>query len=731
MIENIKIGSVASYPFDSCASFNLKKINIAYGYNGSGKSTISNFLQNSSYGKYKQCSFVSKNSNSNILVYNTKFVEDNFFESKQPGIFTLSSENKEAELNIAYAEELLLKLSEKERLVTEEGLLLKSQKDKLYLDIKDKTWEVKSTYEKTVLAYCLEGFKGDKERLYAQIVSVAADDHPESIEELTARADELLNQKDSEKTKPQRLTFPPEGLETNCIFQEAIVGSKNSYLSRLIESVGNIDWVGLGRSYIESSDGNCPFCQQVLPSNFTSELKDLFDATYEEKKKEIESALTSYDGWIEEIQGIFQSAPFGDDYFKDEDEFLQRKNELLVILEENKRLIERKVKSPSDILELSESGGVIKSLNDSIESVAKKIELYNDRVKNKKSELGKIKAKFWAHVKNKYSGAIRTYDNLSKVLEEKSQAKRGELIEIRKNKSTQNEIISENRKNITNIDLSVQKINNDIAWIGLKGFRIEKENDGSSFYRIVRDGMTDAVYKSLSEGEKTLITFLYFLESCRGSIDQGSPATPTDRIIVIDDPISSLSHNYVYEIASLIQHRIIESGFEQVIVLTHSLFFYHELVKLKYYIKDKALKKDYAFFRVVKDEFSRIEQIEESSIQNDYQSYWLAIKDAMAGRGSAIVLPNMMRNILEYYFNFIHKKASLEDALTKLGEEDIEFKPLFRFINRESHSDAINITDFGIIDPVRYVEKFKQVFVETNFLAHYCHMMGEELEEAA
>jgi len=414
VIENIKIGSVASYPFDSCVSFNLKKINIAYGYNGSGKSTISNFLQNPSDGKYKQCSLMSKNSNSNILVYNTKFVEDNFLESKQPGIFTLSSENKEAELNIAYAEELLLKLSEKERLVTEEGLLLKSQKDKLYSDIKDKTWEVKSTYEKTVLAYCLEGFKGDKERLYGQIASVVTDDPLESIEELTVRADELLNQKDSEKTKPQRLKFPPEGLEKNSIFQEAIVGSKNSYLSRLIESVGNIDWVGLGRSYIESSDGNCPFCQQTLPNNFTSALKDLFDATYEEKKKEIESILTSYDGWIEEVKEIFQSIPFGDDYFKDEGEFLQRKNELLVILEENKRLIERKVKSPSDILELSESGSVIEFLNDSIDNVAKKIELYNNRIKNKKSELVKIKEKFWVHVKNKYSSEIKAYDNQKK-----------------------------------------------------------------------------------------------------------------------------------------------------------------------------------------------------------------------------------------------------------------------------------------------------------------------------
>ncbi|WP_257877532.1 AAA family ATPase, partial [Vibrio parahaemolyticus] len=54
-----------------------------------------------------------------------------------------------------------------------------------------------------------------------------------------------------------------------------------------------------------------------------------------------------------------------------------------------------------------------------------------------------------------------------------------------------------------------------------------------------------------------------------------------EKLIVIDDPISSLSQNYIYDIASLIQSKIIKGQkFKKVIVLTHSLFFFQELIKL-------------------------------------------------------------------------------------------------------------------------------------------------------
>ena len=86
----------------------------------------------------------------------------------------------------------------------------------------------------------------------------------------------------------------------------------------------------------------------------------------------------------------------------------------------------------------------------------------------------------------------------------------------------------------------------------------------------------------------------------------------------------------------------------------------------------------------------------------------------------------MMRNILEYYFNFVHQKDKLKKTLDELGKSEHEFKPLYRYINRESHSDAININDFGTLDPVHYVEKFRQVFVKTGFEEHFNIMMGTE-----
>jgi len=115
--------------------------------------------------------------------------------------------------------------------------------------------------------------------------------------------------------------------------------------------------------------------------------------------------------------------------------------------------------------------------------------------------------------------------------------------------------------------------------------------------------------------------------------------------------------------------------------------------------------------------------MQKGDIKNDYQSYWQIIKDAQNGSTNNIVLPNIMRNILEYYFSFVHKTDALKAALDELEEADAEFSPFFRFINRESHSDSVNINDLGEIDSDRFITKFKDVFIRTDFEEHYNKMM--------
>ncbi|MNG20635.1 hypothetical protein D3C84_1049070 [compost metagenome] len=60
----------------------------------------------------------------------------------------------------------------------------------------------------------------------------------------------------------------------------------------------------------------------------------------------------------------------------------------------------------------------------------------------------------------------------------------------------------------------------------------------------------------------------------------------------------------------------------------------------------------------------------------------------------------------------------------ELSEDKPEFRALFRYINRESHTDSVNLTDFGEIDPATFIDRFKDVFVKTNFESHFDKMMS-------
>ena len=111
-------------------------------------------------------------------------------------------------------------------------------------------------------------------------------------------------------------------------------------------------------------------------------------------------------------------------------------------------------------------------------------------------------------------------------------------------------------------------------------------------------------------------------------------------------------------------------------------------------------------------------------IKNDYQSYWSLLKDAKEGKIVPVILPNIMRNILEYYFSFVHQNDKLLGSLNKLESDDEAFKPFYRYMARGSHSDATNLSDFGAMDTSKFLEKFKDVFVKTGFGDHYDAMMS-------
>jgi wobble nucleotide-excising tRNase len=249
--------------------------------------------------------------------------------------------------------------------------------------------------------------------------------------------------------------------------------------------------------------------------------------------------------------------------------------------------------------------------------------------------------------------------------------------------------------------------------LGLDDFRIEKHSE--NLYKIVRGNQDSDTFQTLSEGEKMIISFLYFIELCRGK--KSATDVGRKKIIVIDDPISSLSHIFIFNIGQLIKKEFLFSDtYEQAFVLTHSLYFFYELTDPKH----KRRKERQKLFRMTKNcDGSQIFDMKYEEIQNDYHSYWQIVKD---DKQSPALIANCMRNIIEYFFGFIEKK-DLNNVFQKPELQKNKYQAFCRYINRESHSLGQNIFDYKEFNYDDFREALGLVFQESGYKEHYEEML--------
>ena len=724
-----------------------KRVNLFYGLNGSGKTVLSDYLkyegdkkekgENQSGEDYSHCSIEGCSEAEKILVYNQKFIEENFRESEtQKGIFTLSSKNIEAEKNIEDATKEKKKL---EVQLTEKGNQLevkKTDKQDIVKKAQEKTWEIKRKYGegKDALKFCLDGYRGDKGVLFEHIKEFPKPEtKPEkSIEAIKKEAQAL----EGDKTFESLHLIPIndlESIENNSIFQESIIGNENSMLKNLINDLGNSDWVRKGLKYIPldpeeiTENQQCPFCQEeTISEKLAKEMKDYFDDAFEQKLNKVKELKSKYTNMKNNIS-LNKTEMERNAYIKenaDEKERLANQyKDLMGQLETNLRKIEDKINTPSQRIELQSTQDSLKELNQIIVGINQQIQAHNQRIRNINITRGKIKNTFWEIMRWEYDQTIARYQKDEKEIQsevEKIQKEKTKLIgDINKQK----EIIEQEQKKTNSILPSIYKINQGLRDLALDGFFIkEVETDEKEVhYKIVRNGQeNEDNFKTLSEGEKMIISFLYFMELCLGKGTQDEVVT--EKIIVIDDPISSLSLMYIFSVATLIKRKLFTDE-NQLFILTHSLYFFNELTRKK---KKKNIEKNrqnikMEFYRIIKGkEGSLIETMKKDEICNEYQSYWQVIKDSSPKVTNAL-LANSMRNILEYFFGFIDKEE-MEEAINRLDEKskhDKRYEAFIRYMNRESHYDSANICDTKEIDYDIFKEAFKQVFYDAGYSDHY------------
>lgn len=712
MIKNLILRGVSSYSPELNSQIGpLTKVNMFYGHNGTGKTTIGNYLQDPADLLYHQCQTQPASAEREVLVYNHTFMEANFQASSQPGVFTLNEGNIEAEKELAVAEEALKQLLTEHQAEVAAGNAFGDSQKANKADMQDQLWALKKPFDTGPLRYCLVG-PNTKERLAEKLRGLTLAPTTDDFVGLAAEAEQLQTAGDTELPAVPAFRFAEAELENSPLLSEVISGSGDSYLSALINELGNSDWVKHALQFHERDQ--CPFCQQTLPAGFYNEIRKVFDKTYEQRISQLKVLKSRYEGGVTRLKAQFQRAEYR------APEYQLQLTKLDALCTQNIQGLATKLASPSMVIALESTGAILDQINALIVEDQKKIDAFNLKVKDKKIHLENIKTRFWNCFRASSDTVVTSARTVHSELGVKKEDKRKLADEIRIKAQVHQDAIALSKAKITNIDQSIDSINSSLTVLGLNGFLVAREEGELPRYRLQRPDLQAGVFKTLSEGEKTLISFLYFLEVCNGELDEKGGKLKSERIIVIDDPISSLSHNYIYDIASMIHRRVLspKERFKQVFILTHNLFFFHEMLK---HLKRSD---EFSLFRITKAAHSVITPMLASDVQNDYQSFWQAIKDAQAGRTSVTVIPNMMRNILEYYFTFVHRQDELQAALAALADEDADFKALYRYVNRESHADAVNLTDFGEIEPAHYVERFRQVFVKTGFEEHYAKMMG-------
>ncbi|EJB92683.1 ATP-binding protein [Helicobacter pylori] len=736
-ISQISLKKVATFDENGASFENLKSINFIYGANGSGKTTTSSFLKNLAENgiedKFANSKIVWCNNESlKIEVYNKQFKEEQLRNSHVKGIFTLGKKTNENLEKIEIKKELINKENEK-KIKNEASLQVLTQKKKRKnKDFTDSCW--KNLYKKNEEEFkeILEGFKRKekfKEKILKEFENDKYNQSEQSeivgLEKLKEKIEIVFGENQTELALLECDLTDFDSIENHSIWEQKIVGSGDVAIANLIKTLSNEDWVAQGREYVKDNS-ICPFCQkETITEEFKKQLESYFDTSYQEStdttKKMKEDYTNKTDEALERLDEIIKTEQNNSQTKLDTENLKRIIETLRSKIKANQQKMIDKSKEMSRNFKLDSNKNEIDAIKDLIKKANEQITNHNETIKDIEKQKKSCKEQTWKFLINEFKSDIQEYNKKYCGLEKGINNLEKEISENQeKVKKLENEI-KELEKNMVSIKPIVNEINTLLKGYGFTNFSLACTED-EKFYRIQReDGQL--VGETLSEGEVTFITFLYYYHLAKGSLKENDISK--NKVLVIDDPISSLDSNILFIVSVLVKDLMKETmkektNIKQIIILTHNTYFYKEIT-LKYQGK-------YSFWIIKKDNnVSKIKGYEENPIKNSYELLWQEVKQAKENNASWVSLQNVMRRIIEYYFRILggfKHNDSLSECFENIEEERV-CNSFISWLNDGSHgiSDDLFVQsqDTSI---ETYLKVFEKIFKETGHGAHFKMMMG-------
>jgi wobble nucleotide-excising tRNase len=205
-----------------------------------------------------------------------------------------------------------------------------------------------------------------------------------------------------------------------------------------------------------------------------------------------------------------------------------------------------------------------------------------------------------------------------------------------------------------------EKINERLAsMLGSEAVQIKvvKDAAGQDRFQLIRK--TGAVAKNLSDGERTAVAFSYFLTK----LQEIKPTEFQETIVYIDDPISSLDANHIFQVTAAIRALFFvqqdknspwTTTCRQLFISTHNFEFFNLLREIKP-VANKAGARLFLIRRIA-ERSSTLEDMPASLAR--YQSEYHFLFEVIHRFHSApdktnhevlMLLPNAMRRFIELY----------------------------------------------------------------------------------
>ncbi|MBK1991384.1 AAA family ATPase [Campylobacter sp. 2018MI35] len=719
--DEIHFGSYENFKWDKLEEF--KTINIFYGRNYSGKTTLSriarsfelkkhneDFLEGNFKIKLEDDSFLTQNdvtnSNLDIRVYNSDFVKENLnylYDKKGniKGFKSIGEEQKNIKEIIEKREKILKTRNEKLQ-------KLENDKKEFLNDDRETKLEEKFTEKASLIATnpnYLKGYRYNKTALKKDlnIIKNNKDAYILNNEEQNQFI-KILEDKEKHNTNFNNtfnkdnfqgiLKHSSEILEKEIIIKENLTSELRQWLEE-----------GLKFHKEHLSTQQCKFCNNPLTLErivwIENNIKD--DSGEKEKiEEELKDLLDNFENYKLELKKILQDIEYENFYSNYKDSFIALKEQLGAnIANYNKELlkIEEKIKekqkdvfTPIKLENTNDFSDEIFLILNKIENLCKENDEYTNKLSTNQDEareklrLNEV-AKF-----AKDSDCFAIQDEIQNLKQnintlEKSIATQNNKIDLLESR------IEKYKEKLSNLETSTSNINKYLkSYFGhnMLELKVKKDDKGqlNGEFEILRNGKQA---KNLSEGECSLVAFCYFVASL-----EDAKTKDKNPIIWIDDPISSLDNNHIFFIFSLIEAKIAkkikDNKYSQLFISTHNLDFLKYLKSLTGY--DKNDKKSFMYL-IEKTNNSDIKILPDyirkyvTEFNYLFEQIFKNYNNTNITIDSYYSLANNIRKFLDTYMYF--KYPNNDSLMTKyyifFGEENAIL--INRVINEFSHLENI------------------------------------------